>query len=338
MKIEARRWIALFTLLLFGTFGASLLAIRRGDSIKKGEIPVRISPTGTPSIQQARTDAHVEEVTGEEFRELVKHLQRPEEYMNIGMTGNPSAIMPDEQFEQCLASRRTRRLVEILAKQTATEARDQCEQIFEQMLTLHLQNLRKGAGQLRAGKLLSANDPEVRKAAEERAPTLSSQIAGVASAVFLSAHYCDAATVQGQLLRWSRDVAACGDDIQSVPAEYREYVRIIVDMAKPERRFQLNIYLFMASRTIAEHSPQATSLAEVIAKLDRHTVPVVGWDARIGSFDFVHRHQMAPVDTSRGVTSYDVWNWRPHCARDSVVQESLVKDVAALLMNASQPK
>lgn len=224
-----------------------------------------------------------------------------------------------------LSNRRFAKLREILASMSRQAAAEASRRLVAQAIAR--------ADETVARALLSYRDPQ----APRNGVSALGNKWGLCAGILLASEFCDTETVLEAI-----------ESAEQLEQSWIEAIEQGGDAYPPSlvlgiRNFcclQPSFKITAAARAVAKDSSLSVSararLAQAIEAINTKTVPVVSWDAKVTSYDFPHLFQGLPVDTSKGVEDFVVYQVPVRRLSDRGWQQQLWNRVRQALHDDSQ--
>lgn len=268
-----------------------------------------LSNNGSPE-HRARIDSLISAIQSETLEQSCKRLyESTDQYFYPGYTSGKKAHQLN--LEVMLSNRRSVKVIEELV-QLSDEVRDiECEKRFDQLLGVHTSALRAAC---RHAEDASAPKNEQSLKSTQLALCAVMFATAKAASTRLLVSQCDA--LAALRIEIERTFAEQG---KRYPADFVLAARRYVT---PDNRFRLNVLLLHAERLANEALSEA--IQQYQASYPKAEVAICGWAAATTQFDVVYRMEGVPIDQSKGVQEYTLFDWPEDKFYDTAAQQQIV--------------
>jgi hypothetical protein len=270
---------------------------------------------GVPE-QRQRIDRIIAELGSETFDESVGLLAEPSSYYSPGFQSQKKADQTN--IEEALSNRRCVKILNELEMLSESDREARCRQAFDLVFRTHCNAMRAG--------LRHAEDPSSPKNTQ----SLRASQLGLCTAMLATARHASTEALKIQFAALDN----FEDEIdQRLTKEAKSFSPNVVLVARgyctPDNRAQLNVLCVHGDALRDDRLSKAVK--ETCRDFPGSDLPIVNWNAHTTWFDAPRRLEGVPLDTSKGITLYRLYEWPEAMYLERESQRQTIKRIRKLI-------
>jgi len=271
-----------------------------------------VTPRGAPAHIRA-IEAEKQKIGQESLEEMIDMLFRDDQiYFNPGMITD--IIGQQRDLHACLSSRRVLRLCHEVGRLPDPQR----SRLLNDLAQRSYDTVRETAEKI------------VRMDTHPGSPKnhqsmLANKMAVVAYC-WMAAHYQSVDEVLKMLERFESYHAELKARVVNDDRVERSTWGVVNDWTVPDNACQLNLLMVALEHDARVARKRLQGLRERLRELPQKKLQIAAWDADTTAFDWPHALEGVPVDTSKGVAEYQVYDWGRH-KFDEEFQQGILDEV-----------
>lgn len=260
---------------------------------------------------QARLEARIASLRNKSFEELLADLVNTDGYNWPGYFGEyPHG---DKDFETVLTNRLTWRLLELLSSLPRSEAVARTEALCKQM---HEQ-------------CEAAKDAVIRHDEDPKSPgppfNVDGTQYGLATAIFFRAHLVGPERIVREFERTRDFTDRIRQKVKRDPRSFSHpFWNSFERVWNLDKSFQINVLAIAAENGSGSDPTQRRRIKDLLSTLDKKTVPITRWDARVSHYDVLHRSFGWPIEEATVTQELVLYTWPIEMVIESTKQDKVV--------------
>ncbi len=276
-------------------------AILRKASVDASRPASESDGTATEHFQVQRAAAKIEEIGKKSFDELVDDM---DDLSVVNSSGAPmSGIIRGMDFPFTLANRNTRRLVAELQLVALDKRRQLCHDIFDRYFARHKKLY---TDRLKAHKAGTANGS---------LEGIKSHSA-VCNSLFLTATFCDVSELAVDLRKLIELRAFVLDQLESIENVPSSVQQLMPKSVLPDDEFVMSLLVYNAEALESADAEVGNKIQQIITdatderQIRSRKVTLVGWNAKVDSYDRALIKERVELDRSQGAVLVEDFTWQ----------------------------